>query len=49
MGVLARNAIFAEMAARRLTVDPYLADQVGPASIDVTLGDEVRLADQREL
>jgi hypothetical protein len=49
MGVLTRNAIFAEMAARRLTVDPCAADQVGPASIDVTLGDGVRLAGQREL
>jgi hypothetical protein len=49
MGVLARDAIFAGIAAKRTRVDSYAADQGGPASVDLTLGDEVRLADQREL
>jgi hypothetical protein len=49
MGVLARDAIFAGIAAKRTTVDSYAADQGGPASVDLTLGDEVRLAGQREL
>jgi dCTP deaminase len=43
MGVLTRDAILAEIAARRLIIDPYSADQVGPASIDLTLGDEIRV------
>lgn len=43
MGVLTRDAILAEIAAGRLIIDPYSADQVGPASIDLTLGDEIRV------
>jgi dCTP deaminase len=43
MGVLTRDAILAEIEAGRLIVDPYSADQVGPASIDLTLGDEIRV------
>jgi dCTP deaminase len=43
MGVLTRDAILAEIEAGRLIVDPYSPDQVGPASIDLTLGDEIRV------
>jgi dCTP deaminase len=43
MGVLTRDAILAEIGAGRLIIDPYSADQVGPASIDLTLGDEIRV------
>lgn len=43
MGVLTREAILAEIEAGRLTIDPYSTDQVGPASIDLTLGDEIRV------
>ena len=43
MGVLTRDAILAEIGAGRLVIDPYSADQVGPASIDLTLGDEIRV------
>jgi len=43
MGVLTRDAILAEIAAGRLIIDPYATDQVGPASIDLTLGDEIRV------
>jgi dCTP deaminase len=43
MGVLTRDAILAEIEAGRLIIDPYSADQVGPASIDLTLGDEIRV------
>jgi dCTP deaminase len=47
MGVLTREAILAEIAAGRLVIDPYSADQVGPASIDLTLGDEIRIIEAR--
>jgi dCTP deaminase len=43
MAVLTREAILAEIEAGRLTIDPYSADQVGPASVDLTLGDEIRV------
>lgn len=43
MGVLTRDAILAEIAAGRLIIDPYSPDQVGPASVDLTLGDEIRV------
>lgn len=43
MAVLTRDAILAEIAAKRLIIDPYDVDQVGPASIDLTLGDEIRV------
>lgn len=43
MAVLTRQAILAEMEAGRLVIDPFATDQVGPASIDLTLGDEIRV------
>jgi len=43
MAVLTRDAILAEIDAGRLVVEPFSPDQVGPASIDLTLGDEIRV------
>ncbi len=43
MGVLTRDVILAEIEAGRLAIDPYAPEQVGPASIDLTLGDEIRV------
>jgi dCTP deaminase len=43
MAVLTRDAILAEIAAERLIIDPFEEDQLGPASIDLTLGDEIRV------
>jgi dCTP deaminase len=45
MAVLTRDALLAEMKAGRLLVEPVEADQIGPASIDLTLGDEIRILD----
>jgi dCTP deaminase len=41
--VLTREAILGELAAGRLEIDPFADDQVGPASIDLHLGDEIRV------
>lgn len=41
--VLTRDAILAEIAAGRLAVDPFDPKAVGPASIDLTLGAELRV------
>ncbi|MCA9511480.1 MAG: dCTP deaminase [Myxococcota bacterium] len=46
MGVLTRDAIRRELAAGRLVVDPLADDQIGPASIDLTLGDEIRVIER---
>jgi dCTP deaminase len=43
MSVLTRDAIRAEMQAGRLVVTPFADDQLGAASIDLTLGDEIRV------
>jgi len=43
MAVLTRDAILAELAAGRLRIEPLALDQVGAASIDLTLGDEIRV------
>jgi dCTP deaminase len=43
MSVLTRDAIEAEMRAGRLAVEPFEPDQLGAASIDLTLGDEIRV------
>ncbi|MFM7140559.1 MAG: dCTP deaminase [Alphaproteobacteria bacterium] len=43
--ILTRDAILAEIAARRLRIEPFTLDQVGPASIDLHLGDEIRIID----
>ena len=43
--VLTREAIRRELAAGRLEIDPLADDQIGPASIDLHLGDEIRVMD----
>jgi len=43
MTVLTRDALLAELETGRLRVDPHTPDQIGPASIDLTLGDEIRV------
>jgi dCTP deaminase len=43
MAVLTREALLAEIAAGTLVLDPYDPGAVGPASIDLTLGDEIRV------
>ena len=43
MAVLTRDAIQAELASGRLRIEPLDPDQVGPASIDLTLGNEIRV------
>ena len=45
MGVLTREAILAELRSGRLAIDPFSPDQLGAASIDLTLGDEIRVID----
>jgi dCTP deaminase len=42
MAVLTRDAILAELRSGRLVVTPFADDQLGAASIDLTLGDEIR-------
>jgi len=41
--ILTRDVILREMAAGRLGVDPCVPEQIGPASIDLHLGDEIRV------
>jgi dCTP deaminase len=45
MAVLTRDAIFAELDAGRVRIEPFSRDQVGAASIDLTLGEEIRVID----
>ena len=45
MAVLTRDAILAEMESGRLVITPFEADQLGAASVDLTLGDEIRVFD----
>src|SRR3954469_16828964 len=41
--ILTREVIQREIDAGRVVIDPFFADQVGPASIDLHLGDEIRV------
>ena len=41
--ILTREAILRELAAGRLAIDPLTDDQIGPASIDLHLGNEIRV------
>lgn len=43
MAVLTRDAILRELELGRLRIDPLAPDQVGPASVDLTLGREIRI------
>jgi hypothetical protein len=42
MSVLTRNGIFGELDQGRVRIDPFDPSQVGAASIDLTLGGEIR-------
>jgi dCTP deaminase len=41
--ILTRDAIRREIDTGRVVIDPFSADQIGPASIDLHLGDEIRV------
>ena len=41
--ILTRDVIRRELDAGRIVVEPLLPDQIGPASIDLHLGDEIRV------
>jgi dCTP deaminase len=41
--ILTRDVILREIAAGRLGIEPFRPEQVGPASIDLHLGDEIRV------
>src|SRR5437899_9521393 len=41
--ILTRDVILHEIAAGRLAIEPLEPDQIGPASIDLHLGDEIRV------
>jgi len=41
--ILTRDVILREIAAGRIVIDPFVEDQIGPASIDLHLGDEIRV------
>jgi dCTP deaminase len=43
MSVLTRDAILRELSSGRLRLEPFSADQVGPASIDLHLGEGLRI------
>lgn len=43
MAVLTREAILRELESGRLRIEPLAPDQIGPASIDLTLGKEIRV------
>ncbi len=43
MTVLTRDAILRELESGRLRIEPLAPDQVGPASIDLTLGNDIRI------
>ncbi len=43
MSVLTRDAILRELASGRLRLEPFSLEQVGAASIDLHLGDELRV------
>ena len=43
MAVLTRDVIRRELELGRLVIDPLEPDQIGPASIDLTLGEDIRL------
>jgi dCTP deaminase len=45
MAVLTRDAILAELNSGRLVIAPFSVDQLGAASIDLTLGHEIRVID----
>ncbi len=47
MAVLTHDAILAELNKGTLVIEPLEADQVGAASVDLTLGREIRIIEDR--
>ena len=43
MAVLTRDAILRELELGRVVIEPLDPGQVGPASVDLTLGEEIRI------
>jgi dCTP deaminase len=43
MAVLTRDSLLREIDSGRLVIEPLDAAQIGPASIDLTLGEEIRV------
>ena len=43
MAVLTRDVILQEIESGRVLIEPFESDQLGAASIDLTLGDEIRV------
>jgi dCTP deaminase len=41
--ILTRDVILQEIASGRLAIEPFVPEQVGPASIDLHLGPEIRV------
>src|SRR5215831_6897164 len=41
--ILTRDIILHEIASGRIVIEPFTADQIGTASIDLHLGDEIRV------
>jgi dCTP deaminase len=48
MSVLTREAIRAELESGRLVITPFHPDQLGAASVDLTLGDEIRVIEDAD-
>jgi dCTP deaminase len=48
MSVLTREVILAEIESGRLKIDPFSPEQLGAASIDLTLGNEIRVFEPRD-
>jgi len=44
--ILTRDVILRELASGRVVIDPLVPDQVGPASVDLHLGDEIGVMDR---
>jgi dCTP deaminase len=44
--ILTHDAILAEIKAGNIVVDPFDATKVGPASVDLHLGEELRVSDE---
>lgn len=49
MAVLTRDAILREISSGRMQIEPLCDDQIGPASIDLTLGGEIRVFERRTI
>lgn len=46
MAVLTRDVILSEINSGRLVISPFAPDQLGSASIDLTLGSEIRVFEE---